>query len=853
MCDDEERVSPERGETTQNLVEYNHGHTRYRYLHPSSFGYISMPRRTSSRRRTGTANSATAASDGDDGNGVVGGSPSIPSSPVKRKTRSPVPEDPQMERLKAPAAIRCTSFQSPKKKALSGGNGDRFNGPFDKENDLFLNKNCSGHQAPSEQSGSGAGSLQFSAFSAFSQRAPQSTRRRGREEPSVSPPISSSPSLPAPASLAEGSALPLLLTPTTESPDVCRMRASRRTKRSSSRLSQGRESSTSSTSNSSSSNSSNRGDGKSRGNRSSPSRALAPAPISTPGRDLTAIPRRSSRSRSGPGCAAAGGRRAATTMAMTSAPSANSSGGGPAESCHGTAGEAQPREVGGGGSETVAPGTSPHRSPIHRLTESLQKWDPGSRLCSASSTLEEGACRDGVDDCATGDGSRCGRRMDITSGGGSTRGVGASWSGQELRRTLEGEGLMQGLGRRHSATSAEAVHPQGRFGDHSPISPASSVASVALAGFDAGTPESVGRPWRSSPRRPEGSVSGGSVARSVEEFGVVRMEESWSDDEADSPGVAMRLAFSPRIISGASRKISGAIPPSKSTVSSLTPAGVRADVAPTPSIARWQHPQSPAKDGQARVKNAGGKQIFSSNSSVSSRGRRSGLATERDFSASPEPRSIHSVRDMMDHGTDDEKDGGDKAGLIPGRRRRSLLKLELKTLDTTDATDVAMGEAGAGSAPSNTTESAFSALRKFAPLPYDGRTPFPNESPLFTRQQIAGEGPDCGSASTTTCPGWEGPVDESSSVPDTHAARSKGHSWSHCTSKAKGSESAQTSTGFGFGMSNEEGVEEDVGDGLAIENSGIALGISGLSGTDTSGVSDVSASFVRSRPIPDQV
>ncbi|CAN0079298.1 unnamed protein product [Hapterophycus canaliculatus] len=327
---------------------------------------------------------------------------------------------------------------------------------------------------------------------------------------------------------------------------------------------------------------------------------------------------------------------------------------------------------------------SPHRSPIHRLTESLQKWDAGSRYASP---LDDENIGERID--LGGDGEEvmhagAAGGSGGSGGGGGVKEVGASWNGQELRRTLEKERLGRGRRRRHSAASAQDMYPQGRFGDHSPISPASSAASVNVGEFDASTPAIAGRPWRSSPRRAEGgaAVSGGSArgkgddddrigggaaageegAGSAEHFGIVRMEGSWSDDETGPSGTVMKLAFSPGKIS--------------------------AD-AQTPTAA----------GGLTAAETAGGQRTKGSGAGGSPRSPLVPAESRADLlEASPEQPALRSVRDLMDQGTDDEEGGqGDsnQAALVRRRRRRQRPELALRTLEMPDAMDTTVG-AGPG-------------------------------------------------------------------------------------------------------------------------------------------------------------
>lgn len=807
-----------------------------------------MPRRTSSRLRGGATPGAGCGSNNPpetETGGASGGSddhavlcPPLPASPGKRKARSPVEE--MMEDhggSSAPgSAVRCSSlaFQSPKKKpsadrgAAAAGVLDRLNtAPLHKENDLAGGSGSGnsgatltapftfGHTGHSNgpsgflSSGAGGGSFRLSAFSAFSSSSSSSStsssrdivRRRTREDcptpgrggatAATAVNHASSPSNHLQFSrahsgggdIAKPTPLPFLLPPAniTSSPDLGNKAGSRRARRTC-RITRSRDSGTSSS-------------------NGSPSPALTPAARSMPWRgtarttatgraetaDFTPIASRG-RSLSGTGCAAAGGRRAATSTTTASPacaasppPGEKSSGGGPAGACR----------SGGGGcdSETDQSPTckSPIRSPVHRLTESLQKWAPGSRYKSIRgdaddvSTAVEApvATRSGQRDrrrhndsarsCVAGAASTSASSK-ITSatsaafsGGAGRDGcagvVASSWSGQELRRTLEQESVSSAVAgdvcqghRRARSHTEEVMFPQDRFQDspaYSPISPASSVGSINLAGAEdragdgirgfafgassggggGATPSSAGRPWRSSPSRTRGGGirhtadsgrSRGDVGvGTADRFAMVRMQGSWSDDEdvsADggSSATVMRLAFSPGGGGGreAEAPSTAAEPDAKTAPAGAgcSGAGVAA-VAPAVAATAlppraWESPLSPMKGKRPGVpgvfargvgagaaaraaKGAASESVCSPGSSVGSpmpsRTARRGLLR----SESPEDHSLQSVRDLMDEGTDEEEEGGGGHGgggrLFRRRRRRQLPGLGLRALEMPDA------------------------------------------------------------------------------------------------------------------------------------------------------------------------
>lgn len=856
-----------------------------------------MPRRASSRLRAGAGSSTTGVSDGESSVGCGGGGGGFlpfPPSPGKRKTRSPVDEE-GMAGLANP--VRCMAFQSPKKKALGvgGGIGDsRSNGTFDKENDLLLitagtaGRNGKGGVVPALQFGDvgvvGGSSFRLSASSAFSHHtskggATGSTahrtggRRRGREEIAIRRPPAPAPSTPRlPTGLTKIPGPPSIFAPpasVARSPDLRRRRSSSR------RLSR------------------NNGLGRSLdSNSSSGSNGRSPSPAKTPGAivshdtrkkntgtpaasgEVLALTRpRLRSSRAGPGCAA-GGRRASMTTTTTLAESAasptpekNSGGGSPAGPCRRVVGGGRLGIGSGGGGDTMSePDCSPHRSPVHRLTQSLQKWDPGSRYINPEqaigkdSSISKGANGDGdVDSSAVEEG--------VATGGTGREVVGASWNGQELRRTLEKERMGQGRRRRHSVASADDIYPQGRFGGYSPISPASSAASITLGEFDTGTPASARRSWRSSPSTRGGKVEaggedssnkgqGGSAGVGSEEhFGIVRMEGSWSDDETRPSRAAMRLAFSsPADIPG-TQTPTGIPPASTVTAVASTTSSAHADTA-TPSTARWQHPFSPVKPQRSKSSADASEDLALSSPNPSSFSRSAGsavLAVRRDFAASPEQNSGHSVRDLMNQCTDDEEDdgpGGGGGALVRRRRRRPRPELALRTLEMPDATDMTVDDgrsvvtesasAGAGTVSKKAIAGAKSAVTsKFESFPN------PLVSPAFSRRGLSGDSSGFGSARTTAGPRWE----YLHNTPAT-ATTSTENSWiGGYSSKGKGRDWAQSASGFKIGAVDDT---QDVTGGMSRENNGATL--SGLSGADTSGASDTSSSlFIKSRPIPDQV
>lgn len=989
-----------------------------------------MPaRRTSSRLRAGLGASSSApaagaagGTGGSDGesSGGGGGCPPLPPSPGKRKARSPIEEE--HARLTNPNPVRCMSFQSPKKKALGGGIGDRFSAPYDKENELLfgaaasaaaiggigsMGNNSGGLLAPPFGDGSATTAFRLSAFSAFSHHAPKpvpapvpapvttptsagggvgggshaaqkaaagGTRRRNREENVSSavrtraPPTSTTSPGALPGS-SKGSVLPFLLAPVsvTTSPDL-RPRStpsSRRLRRSGGTVTSGSggggsglgrsRQSSSSTSSSTSSNASGRGGGsppdvasavpfsigeslQQQQRQQKRAEGVVAAPASTRQTTTPSFTPRRGRSRSaasnfstgigdgGSGgwgataAAAAGPSTAAAAAAAAEAAASNptavtdtSGGGGPAGSGRRAVGGARLGPGGGGGGDTMSePDCSPHRSPIYRLTESLQKWDAGSRYASPPEAMGEDYDGADVNDAsadAVGTGGTGGRGggAGVTgrggAGGGATKDVGASWSGQELRRTLEKERASQGRRRRHSAASAHDMYPtRGRFGDHSPISPASSVASINLGPFDATTPASVGRPWRSSPRRGSenggggggggaGTGTGSGIGRrsservrggggddggsgegqgagagagggSEERAGLVRMEGSWSDDETGPSGAAMKLAFSPGKTSDDRTPTGEELTPE--SAGSTAGAGAGSGVSLS-SSSRWHHPFSPVKSQLPRADDLGGPSTPSLGSlALSANGDGAVPLVGGYLAASPEQHSMLSVRDLMDQGTDDEDDGrgsgggggaGAGATLVRRRHRRPRTELALRTLEMPDTMDVTVVEgvtvgALGATAPTPAAGSGATASGKKSAREGRGTTPNSLVSPKLVGKELERDGADFGSAFTTGCARWEsleessGQLDGSSIISHDAPGTVVGDdSWIGSRYKGKGRDWGQSTSAFGV-LAADEG--QDATAALSRENSG-------LSGADTSSASDASTSFAKSRPIPDQV
>ncbi|CAN0109919.1 unnamed protein product, partial [Ectocarpus sp. 12 AP-2014] len=855
--------------------------------------------------------------------------------------------------LANPHPLRSPSFKSPKKRVQGIGDRfsaapfDKENDlHLSSGSGSSISLGGGMFSAPLSADGGAAGAFRLSAFSAFSQHASprlkneQSRggggRRRGRGEETAADPLRSTAAAEAvadapstPRVLAAGPAgkdssmLPFLLAPAsvTSSPDLRRKASSRRAPRS-----------TRSTNTNSSSSSSGGGGGIGIGIRrsrdgSSPSPPLIPphpgvpsgaaaaaaadgaaSPAaavgsSSPRDPSTSTPRKGRYSfRSGAGCAA-GGRRSATmaaaaaaaatsssaeSMSAASPTEVNSGGGGPAGSYRRAVGGGRLGAGGGGGGDTMSD-HSPRRSPVHCLTESLQKWDPGSRYASPAddnnnnnnnnNNFEERGA--GAGDGDEGSCAAAGGGGAATGVAGATKEVGASWNGQELRRTLEKERMGRGRRRRHSITSAQDMYPQVRFGDHSPISPASSAASIALEGFDASPPASAGRPWRSSPRRVEGvgggggggggagsgrgsgrrasdSGSSGSGSRrrgdgdgagdeavgSAHHFGIVRMEGSWSDDDTGPSGTVMKLAFSPRKIS----------------VDARTPTTGGKGLTSPPFSVESPTPLSKSGDSSASTE---------------------GAAEESHHPASPEQPSLGSMRDLMDEGTDDEEEeggggggtrggggaGDSRAALVRRRRRRPRSEVALRTLEMPDAMDTEGGPTAAVTAAAAGAESSSATAAAASKS-----TPNPLVSPAaFAGKHLGGggNGAGFGSGCTTARRPWEGPAPlEGSSIctqgtPGT-AATAVAASSSVTTaddswirergSKGKGrGDWGGCSTSSGFGAAAED-AQQDVSGGEG-NSSGMmtTLGLSGLSGlADTSGAFEASTSFVKSRPIPDQ-
>lgn len=946
----------------------------------------SMPRRASSRLRGAAAAGIglAGASDGENGSSGAGAvdkaalCPPVPPSPGKRKTRSPVEEI--QGGPSAPSAVRCTSlaFQSPKKKASADtGSGGSFNAvdrfhaaPFDKENDLAAGVGAGsgssgmdgafafGAVGQGELSsrpcgagaagpGPGAGSFRLSAFSAFSYapktssatavpKGREGAKRRARE-------TSTTPGrgLPAPGGhrsphqtedLGKPSPLPFLLVPAsvTSSPDLSNKSGSRRTRRTT-RLGRSRESSSSNGS-------------------ASPVPTTAPSMVTwrtaaggVTGQhrgealpDSTPLPPRG-RSKSGAGCVA-GGRRAASNSATASnacparsTPGKGSSGGGPAGACRGEC-EA---------SALSEPDCSPHRSPVHRLTESLQKWAPGSRYKS-----DEGAGMMAIGERGerrNSDSARSGRDVPGVAGAAASirnirAGVGASWSGQELRRTLEQERLaagavsgdaavggLQGHRRTRSAhTTEEVMYPQDRFRDspaYSPISPASSAASINLASGGeragnrsrsfafitvggGGTPPSAGRPWRSSPARAsESGGTGDSTGSTSESFIAVRMQGSWSDDEGESPEhSAMRLAFSPGgdERQGSKEGESGRQAEDSGTADASEAAAATAAAA-TLSARPWQGPFSPVKGKHPPGIDAfggGGPAAVASGELVSPTGDSAFLLgspapsriARRDFLAadSPVEHSLRSVRDLMDDGTDeDEGDGGDGRLFRRRRRRRPRPELALRALEMPDASDVTVVEGEADGLGGSTTSASggsmmmtmdddevavtttetvevkdeAAAAAAAAAAGKKATNNLVSPATMKSKGGLGGGGRAFESGGCpTACPRWEDPGASDTAVlleatrVDAHVAPStlKKSCVRERASKGKGNADSSgdndnwehSTSGCGTGSSPTESGQD---------STGILKYISGFCRAEASATADTCISFVKSRPIPDQV
>lgn len=215
------------------------------------------------------------------------------------------------------------------------------------------------------------------------------------------------------------------------------------------------------------------------------------------------------------------------------------------------------------------------------------------------------------------------------------------------------------------------------------------------------------------------------------------------------------------------------------------------------------------------------------------------------------------MRDLMDQGTDDEEESrgagagagaGDDAALVRRRRRRPRPELALRALEMPDAMDATPGDAGPA-APGGAKGGA---------LPTGGGAAgkgVPNTlvSPAFTgKSPGGGEVAGFGSGCTTTRRRWEGsaPLEASSVCTQDTPVAAAGDPWvSERGGKGKGRDWGACSSSSGFGVGAGEDGQQDVSGGAFSENtSAVTLGL-----TDTSSVSESSTSFVKSRPIPDQV
>lgn len=534
-----------------------------------------------------------------------------------------------------------------------------------------------------------------------------------------------------------------------------------------------------------------------------------------------------------------------------------------------------------------------------------------------------------------------------TSAGGAARGVGASWSGQELRRTLEQERAGLGSQRRPRSHTEEVLCPQQSFRDspaYSPISPASSVASInqinlgnesgeggdlRCFGYGAGTLPSPGRPWASPAgiKSKARAMCGDSVdgdgdsgpAGTLERFEAARMEGSWSEEEDGNArsGAAMRLAFSPRRNARGCQARDQSVGPSGGAASRPAPLSRRP----------WHGPFSPVKDTRPRPSNGlSGPAARSApaSSGVAGRGgraerargagRASGVGQSSseylslgspllpkkgrafgdeehhhrggDMPNSPEEHSLHSVRDLMDDGTDEEDGagaggGGRKTALVRRRRRRSHPELALRALEMPEAAasasaaaaagDVTVVEdaaaAGPGSAEAELTTENVAEHSSNSP-----RSLTPPGVPGKGGQENGGPGPAFGASCPNSPPGWEcvdganAPL-ESLMDPQEATVTFGDESWiggggrEGCAKRDDGNsvtmvrkdweQDQSSSAGFNSGTSTEEAAQDLTG--LSRDSGAPSLGMSALSAADTSGASDSSTSFVKSRPIPDQV
>lgn len=286
----------------------------------------------------------------------------------------------------------------------------------------------------------------------------------------------------------------------------------------------------------------------------------------------------------------------------------------------------------------------------------------------------------------------------------------------------------------------------------------------------------------------------------------------------------------------ARRTPSGSTPvatPAGGAAAAAAGAAAAGTVLPT---SRWQYPFSPVKSQPAADLSGSG----------------DSFATEADLPASPEQHQpLQSMRDLMDQGTDDEEEGragggGDEAALVRRRRRRPRPELALRTLEMPDAMDATPGEAGPApaGAESGAPPGAGGAGKGL---------PNPLVSPAFTGKSLGGrEGAGFGSGCTTACRRWEGsaPLEVSSVGAHDTPVAAAGDPWIRERGKGKGRDWGACSTSSGFGVGAGEDGQQDVSGGVFSEEntSAVTLGL-----TDTSSASESSTSFVKSRPIPDQV
>ena len=352
-------------------------------------------------------------------------------------------------------------------------------------------------------------------------------------------------------------------------------------------------------------------------------------------------------------------------------------------------------------------------------------------------------------------------------------------------------------------------------------------------------------------------------------MGLVRMEGSWSDDETGPSGAAMKLAFSPGKGSDARTPMRGGLTPEAAGPRAETGSGTGSGVGLS-SSSSWQHPFSPVKTQRPGADGLGGNSTPPLGSLAPSANGDSAVPLAGSYlAASPEQHSLLSVRDLMDQGTDEEDDGrmsggggaGAGATLVRRRHRRPRPELALRALEMPDTMDVtvvegvaavAVGAAGTATAPTPAARSSVTTSGKKGPRGgRSGTSPNPSlASPTLVGKGLAGDGAGFGSACTTDCRRWEALEDSSGQLNgssilahDTPATTLGDDSWVGFRGKGKGRDWGQSTSAFGI-LAGDEG--QDATAALSRENSG-------LSGADTSSASDASTSFVKSRPIPDQV